>query len=128
MSNFEFNPSSDKTLADLDSDASLEIKKLLASLQHSHQMRSKMINLETCALAETMDDFLPGFWSRVFFFKRTYVGTNFVQIGFWSRFLENRRTSLRQFLRQKRANQAITDTATDDLEASDLDYESNPLS
>jgi hypothetical protein len=107
MSNFEFNPSSDKTLADLDSDASLEIKKLLASLQHSHQMRSKMINLETCALAETMDDFLPGFWSR---------------------FLENRRTSLRQFLRQKRASQAITDTATDDLEASDLDYESNPLS
>jgi hypothetical protein len=42
-----------------------------------------MINLEFWALAGTMDDFLPGFWSR---------------------FLANRRTSLRQFIKRKRSN------------------------
>jgi len=104
MSNFDGNSSPEQTPTDLDSDASLEVKQLLASLQHSHQLRSKMINLETCALAETMDEFLPGFWSR---------------------FLENRRTSLKQFLRQKRANQANNDPS--DQEPSAPDYDSPPL-
>jgi hypothetical protein len=68
--------------AELNSPASAEIKQLIDSLEESHRLRSKMVNLEAWALAETMDHFLPGFWSR---------------------FLENRRIALKQFLEQKRA-------------------------
>ena len=73
--------SKERTFADFDTPTSIEIKKLIAKLQHSHEQRYKMINLETWALAQTMDSFLPGFWSR---------------------FLANRRTALEQFLERKR--------------------------
>jgi hypothetical protein len=81
MSKLDFDASQEKTFADINSPTSLEIKQLIAKLQHSHDLRYKMINLEMWALASTMDDFLPGFWSR---------------------FLNNRRTALQQFLKNKR--------------------------
>jgi hypothetical protein len=81
MSKLDFDASQEKTFADINSPTSLEIKQLIAKLQHSHDLRYKMINLEMWALASTMDDFLPGFWSR---------------------FLNNRRTALQQFLNNKR--------------------------
>lgn len=68
------------TIQDLNSPASAEIKQMIAKLQHSHELWYKLINLESWALASTMDQFLPGFWSR---------------------FLENRRTALKQFLQNK---------------------------
>lgn len=90
MPNPESYTSPEPNFQDLDSPSSLEVKELIATIQHSHQLRAKMVNLESWALADTMDDFLPGFWSR---------------------FLENRRTSLKQFLKQKRAaSQVSTDT------------------
>lgn len=56
-----------------------------------------MINLESWALAQTMDDFIPGFWSR---------------------FLENRRTALKQFLKRKQTNnsQVATSESSSPLE------------
>ena len=75
--------SNEPTFADFNTTASVEIKQLIAKLQQSHDLRYKLINLETWALAATMDNFLPGFWSR---------------------FLENRRTALQQFLKRKRTD------------------------
>lgn len=86
MSNFDFEPSQEPTFADFDGKTRAEIKELLATLQNSHQLRYKLMNLETWALAETMDQFLPGFWSR---------------------FLENRRTALKQFIEQKRHSKTV---------------------
>ncbi|NEQ27064.1 MAG: hypothetical protein F6K28_50245 [Microcoleus sp. SIO2G3] len=83
MSNLELDASTAQTIQDLNSPTSLEIRKLLAEIKHSHDLRYKLINLEAWALAQTMDDFIPGFWSR---------------------FLENRRTALKQFLHQKRTD------------------------
>jgi hypothetical protein len=83
MSHLELDASTVQTVQDLNSPASLEIRKLLTQIKHSHDLRYKLINLEAWALAQTMDNFLPGFWSR---------------------FLENRRTALKQFLNQKRTD------------------------
>ena len=83
MAKLDFDASKEQKFADLNSPASVEIKRLIAKLQHSHDLRYKMINLESWALASTMDHFLPGFWSR---------------------FLENRRTALKQFLKKQRSN------------------------
>lgn len=81
MPQLEFNSEDAESFTDLDTPAGAEIKQLIASIQDSQHLLYKMINLEAWALAETMDHFLPGFWSR---------------------FLENRRLSLKQFLQQKR--------------------------
>lgn len=81
MPQLDFDASKERTFAELDSPTSVEIKQLIAKLEHSHELRDQMINLETWALAQTMDGFLPGFWSR---------------------FLANRRTALQQFLERKR--------------------------
>ncbi|MBD0361499.1 MAG: hypothetical protein ICV55_01710 [Coleofasciculus sp. C3-bin4] len=81
MPKLDFDTSNDQTFSELNSATSVEIKQLIAKLQDSHDLRYKMINLETWALAQTMDGFLPGFWNR---------------------FLENRRTALKQFLERKR--------------------------
>ena len=81
MPKLDFDASEERTFADFDSPTSVEIKQLIAKLQHSHELRYKLIDMETWALAQTMDGFLPGFWSR---------------------FLANRRTALQQFLDRKR--------------------------
>ncbi len=75
--------SNEPSFADFNTPATVEIKTLISKLQESHELRYKLINLETWALAATMDNFIPGFWSR---------------------FLENRRTALKQFLKYKRAD------------------------
>jgi hypothetical protein len=90
MPKLDFDASTDRPFAELNSPASVEIKQLIAKLQHSHDLRYKMINMETWALAQTMDSFLPGFWSR---------------------FLENRRTALKQFLERKRMQKSCNSTA-----------------
>jgi hypothetical protein len=90
MPKLDFDASTDRPFAELNSPASVEIKQLIAKLQHSHDMRYKMINLETWALAQTMDSFLPGFWSR---------------------FLENRRTAHKQILEGKRIQKYCNATA-----------------
>lgn len=81
----DFNSSSEPSFTDLNSPASIEIKQLIADRKQSHELRYKMINLETWALVQTMDHFLPGFWSR---------------------FLENRRIVLKQFLEKKRPDKS----------------------
>jgi hypothetical protein len=88
MSEIEPNAPVDRKFADLDSPATGEVKQLISQLEHSHHLRYKMMNLEAWALAETMDSFLPGFWSR---------------------FLENRRIALKQFLERKRAKEEGVD-------------------
>jgi len=90
MPKLNFDTSNDQTFADLNSPASVEIKQLITKLQRSHELRYKMINLESWALAQTMDDFIPGFWSR---------------------FLENRRTALKQFLKRKQTNNSQVATS-----------------
>ncbi|HEY9905170.1 MAG TPA: hypothetical protein V6D43_22540 [Candidatus Sericytochromatia bacterium] len=85
----DFDTSNDRTFAELNSPTSLEIKQLIANLERSHKLRYKTINLDFWALAVTMDSFLPGFWSR---------------------FLTNRRTALKQFIKQKRSpNVSVTE-------------------
>ncbi|MBD1929748.1 hypothetical protein H6F74_26460 [Trichocoleus sp. FACHB-90] len=94
----ETNTSGEPNFTDLNSPASAEIKQLISNLQQSHHLRSKMMNLEAWALAETMDHFLPGFWSR---------------------FLDNRRTAMKQFLERKRTERsseaATTNPPTDGI-------------
>ncbi|WP_228061095.1 MULTISPECIES: hypothetical protein [unclassified Coleofasciculus] len=70
------DPTADKSLA------SDDIERLIGQLENSHALLYKTINLETGALVETMDRLVPGFWSR---------------------FLENRRRALKQFLQNKQS-------------------------
>ncbi len=81
MSHRNSDTDNEPNVDDLNTPTALEIKQLIAKLQQSHDLQYKLINLETWALAETMDRFLPGFWSR---------------------FLNNRRVALKQFLQRKR--------------------------
>jgi hypothetical protein len=84
MPKLDSDISSDEQLfADFNSPTAVEVQQLISQLQHSHELWYKMINLESWALASTMDNFIPGFWSR---------------------FLENRRIALKQFIKQKRMN------------------------
>jgi hypothetical protein len=80
MSHQDFDASQEQMFAELNSPASVKAKQMIAELQHSHELRYQTINLEAWALAQTMDEFLPGFWSR---------------------FLENRHRALQQFLKNK---------------------------
>ena len=77
----DFDTSQDPTFAELNSPANVEVKQALSELQHSKELGYQAIALETWALAQTMDEFIPGFWSR---------------------FLENRHQSLQQFLQIKK--------------------------
>jgi hypothetical protein len=84
----DFNSSTQPSFTDLNSPASIEIKRLILQLHKSHELWYKMINFETWALVQTMDDFLPGFWSS---------------------FLANRRLVVKQFLQQKRSDKSKND-------------------
>jgi hypothetical protein len=81
----DLNSSKEPSFTDLNSPASIEIKQLMAEVHHSQELWYKMINFETWALVQTMDDFLPGFWSR---------------------FLANRRLVVKQFIEKKRSDQS----------------------
>jgi hypothetical protein len=65
--------SQDHNFDEFNTPVSDEARELLEKIEQSHEMRYKMMNLETWSLAKTMDVFLPGFWNR---------------------FLENRRTAM----------------------------------
>ncbi len=75
------DPDQDYNFSDFHTPATDEVRELMEKIEQSHQMRYKMMNLETWALAKTMDTFLPGFWSK---------------------FIENRRIALKQFIEIRR--------------------------
>lgn len=55
--------------------------ELLDEMLRTKKMHYQMLGLDTCAIAQTMDRFLPGFWSR---------------------FMENRQAALKDFLERQR--------------------------
>ncbi|MGB3206572.1 MAG: hypothetical protein WBB28_16415 [Crinalium sp.] len=69
---------------DLDNPEFEQIQDLITERQNDQEQLSQLINLEISALAETMDKFLPGFWSR---------------------FLENRHRACQEFIQQKQNHQ-----------------------
>lgn len=86
MPNPQFNTSpAEANIADKISSDTQELAQQLEKLKRSHALHSRMVNLETWALAGTMDDFLPGFWSR---------------------FMLNRQIAFKEFLEKKRAKRS----------------------
>ncbi len=81
MAEKDVPPSQDHNFDEFNTPVSDEARELLEKIEQSHEMRYKMMNLETWSLAKTMDAFLPGFWNR---------------------FLENRRTAMKNFIEQRR--------------------------
>jgi|GEM_PF-2015915 hypothetical protein len=57
---------------------SLEIEQWIAALKQSQEMNYKMMSLNAWVLSETMDRFLPGFWSR-FMANRQIAHKQFLQ-------------------------------------------------
>lgn len=55
-----------------------EMVKMIAALKQSGRMNSEMMRLNTWVLSETMDEFLPGFWSR-FMANRQVAHKQFMQ-------------------------------------------------
>ncbi|MEC4892123.1 MAG: hypothetical protein SAL07_18550 [Oscillatoria sp. PMC 1051.18] len=81
MPKLDFDSFPEPSLTDLDLPEDIDVDDLIAELENSHRLRYQMINVETWAIVEAMDRFIPGFWSR---------------------FLENRRLALKQFIVKKR--------------------------
>ena len=65
-----------------ESPALLHLCQQLESLKISDYRLCRMMNIETWAIVDTMDDFVPGFWSR---------------------YMVNRQIALQAFLEQKKA-------------------------
>lgn len=61
---------------------SQNIAQQLEQIERSHSHRSELTKLEIWALVSTMDDFIPGFWSR---------------------FMVNRQLAFKEFLEQRKA-------------------------
>ncbi|HEY9694439.1 MAG TPA: hypothetical protein V6D15_19730 [Oculatellaceae cyanobacterium] len=95
MPPIKLNTPAQHNINDLDSAEIEQIQNLIAERQHSRQQLSQLINLEISALAETMDKFLPGFWSR---------------------FLENRHRACKEFMQQKQNNQLKVGLIADESE------------
>ncbi|MEC4983130.1 MAG: hypothetical protein SAJ37_09510 [Oscillatoria sp. PMC 1068.18] len=89
MSKLNFDSFPEHALTDLDLPEDLDVEDLITELENSHRLRYQMINVETWAIVEAMDQFLPGFWSR---------------------FLENRRLALKQFIAKKRQKNATVNS------------------
>jgi hypothetical protein len=66
--------------------AMMDIDKWLEQLRQSDRSLYNLMALEVWAIARTMDGLVPGFWTR---------------------FMENRQTALRQFVEHRKAHQAI---------------------
>ncbi|MDB9514829.1 hypothetical protein PN499_26865 [Kamptonema animale CS-326] len=64
---------------------SLEVDELLTTLEHSHGLYYKMMNLEVWAIVETLDQFFPGSWGH---------------------FMTNRKVAMKQFLQRQQAKNA----------------------
>ncbi|HLO50351.1 MAG TPA: hypothetical protein VK211_18185 [Kamptonema sp.] len=58
----------------------VEVDELLTTLQHSHGLYYKMMNLEVWAIVETLDQYFPGSWGR---------------------FMANRKVAMKQFLQRQ---------------------------
>lgn len=84
MPDFEFNNLPSKSL-DPESTDSQNIAEQIENLKRSHSQRHQLMNQEIWAIVGTMDDFIPGFWSR---------------------FMVNRQIALKEFLDQKKAKQS----------------------
>jgi hypothetical protein len=78
MSNFQFNQLPDQNSPPLQSADKRVLEQQLAKLEHSHSLRYQVANLEIWALVGTMDDIIPGFWSR-FMFNRQVAFKEFLQ-------------------------------------------------
>lgn len=94
MAEKDAHHSQDHNFDEFNTPVSDEARELLEKIEQSHEMRYKMMNLETWSLAKTMDAFLPGFWNR---------------------FLENRRTAMRDFIEQRRKMRAGEETNGDEF-------------
>ncbi len=67
---------------DLSESASyMDIDQWLERLRHSDRSLYNLMALEVWSIARTMDNLIPGFWNR---------------------FMENRQTALKQFVRQQK--------------------------
>lgn len=100
MAEKEIPPFDNHNFDEFNTPISAEARELLEKIEQSHEMRYKMMNLETWSLAKTMDAFLPGFWNR---------------------FLENRRTAMQQFIAQRRKAKPEAGEFLDDLAPSSDD-------
>ena len=77
----------------------VEVDELLTTLQHSHGLYYKMMNLEVWVLVETLDQFFPGSWGH---------------------FMANRKVAMKQFLQR----QQLEDAFEKDKSTSGLRHES----
>ncbi len=59
----KFNFHDDAQAAEKDY-TSRDIQRRIETLRHSHHHHYRLMGLETWAIAETMDEFQPGFWNR----------------------------------------------------------------
>ena len=81
MPDFQFNNLPDKNNSAAESPESQKLAQQLENLKRSHSQLHQLKNLEIWALVSTMDDFIPGFWSR---------------------FMVNRQVAFKEFLEQKK--------------------------
>lgn len=63
----------------------VEIDELLTTLQQSHGLYYKMMNLEVWAIVETLDQYFPGSWGH---------------------FMANRKVAMKQFLQRQQVKNA----------------------
>jgi hypothetical protein len=64
MPNPPLNQSSQPNLMATGATDNVELAQQLEKIKHSHSLRYQMLNLEIWALVGTMDEFIPGFWTR----------------------------------------------------------------
>lgn len=81
----ELNNLPDSKRLEQQSTDSQNIDEHVENLKRSHERRHQLMNQEIWALVGTMDDFIPGFWSR---------------------FMVNRQIALKEFLAQKKAKRS----------------------
>ncbi len=82
MPNFQFNKLPEQNNSVTESPDSQKMAQQLESLKRSHSQRHQLTSLEIWALVSTMDNFIPGFWSR---------------------FMVNRQEAFKEFLEQKKS-------------------------
>ncbi|HAZ44094.1 MAG TPA: hypothetical protein DDW76_15005 [Cyanobacteria bacterium UBA11369] len=77
----QFNKLPEQNNSGAESRESQNVAQQLENLKRSHSQRYDLTKLEIWALVSTMDDFLPGFWSR---------------------FMVNRQVAFKEYLQQKK--------------------------
>ncbi len=92
MSDSNFDPFSHSAFVGEDAADCPDMALLLAELKQSQEMNYQMMRLNAWVLSETMDRFLPGFWSR---------------------FMANRQIAHKQFLLRQRQGEQSTDAGTE---------------